>query len=97
MSRATGHDPGPVTPARPIRRVLPLAPATGFAAEATTGDGVQPSGTGRVGATGTETGPGRPAGAGQGPVRAGPYSAFGAPVIRAQYLSPYDQCHHSVG
>jgi hypothetical protein len=28
---------------------------------------------------------------------AGPYLAVGASVRSAQYRSPYDQCHHSVG
>jgi hypothetical protein len=90
---ASAPVPVPVPSARPILGVLPFAPATGFAAEATTGGGVQPSGMGRVGATGASDGYGRAVPA----VSAGPYSAWGAPVISAQYLSPYDQCHHSVG
>ncbi|GAB2943266.1 hypothetical protein GCM10027075_50030 [Streptomyces heilongjiangensis] len=91
----------PAAPARPIRRVLPVNPRYGVCRRGDNrGSGTAlGDGTGRDGGSGGGSrAPRSPDPPGYGPPNsAGPYSAPGAPVISAQYRSPYDQCHHSVG
>ncbi|GAA3173527.1 hypothetical protein GCM10017688_25380 [Streptomyces ramulosus] len=87
---------GPERPglSRQARAARPEPPGPSRQARAARPEPPGPSGQARAARPERFGGGARPA----GPVaQTGPYIALPAALISAQYRSPYDQCHHSVG